>query len=53
MVSSERKKLVQVGEAMKALAFPFKYEFVFIPYLPPSLIDYLNAPMPFLMGIEE
>jgi hypothetical protein len=26
---------------------------VFIPYLPRSLIDYLNAPMPFLMGIEE
>lgn len=41
MVSKDRKRLVQVGEAIKALAFPFKYEFVFIPFLPPSLIDYL------------
>jgi len=41
MVSHDRKKLVQVGEAIKALAFPFKYEFVYVPYLPPSLIDYL------------
>ena len=41
MVSADRKKLVQVGEAIKALVFPFKYEFVFVPYLPASLIDYL------------
>jgi hypothetical protein len=41
MVSSDKKKLVQVGEAIKSLTFPFKYEFVFIPYLPTSLIDYL------------
>lgn len=41
MVSRDKRKLVQVGEAIKALAFPFKYEFVFIPYLPASLVDYL------------
>jgi hypothetical protein len=41
MVSRDRRKLVLVGEAIKALVFPFKYEFVFIPYLPKSLIDYL------------
>jgi len=41
MVSSDKKKLVLVGEAIKMLVFPFKYEFVFIPYLPPSLVDYL------------
>ncbi len=41
MVSVDRTRLVQVGEAIKALVFPFKYEFVFIPYLPPSLVDFL------------
>ncbi len=53
MISSDKKKLVQVGEAIKALTFPFKYEFINIPYLPPSLIDYVNAPLPFLIGIES
>lgn len=53
MVSSDKKRLIQVGEAIKALAFPFKYEFTYVPYLPPSLIDFLGAPMPFLMGIED
>jgi DENN (AEX-3) domain len=53
MVSTDKKKLIQVGEALKSLAFPFKYEFTYVPYLPPSLIDFLGAPMPFLMGIES
>jgi hypothetical protein len=52
MVSADKKRLIQVGEAIKALVFPFKYEFTYVPYLPPSLIDFLGAPMPFLMGIE-
>ena len=53
MISSDKKKLVQVGESIKALTFPFKYEFINIPYLPPTLIDYVNAPLPFLIGIES
>jgi hypothetical protein len=53
MVCKDRNKLVQVGEAIKSLIFPFKYEFIYVPYVPESLIDYLNAPVPFLMGVEE
>ena len=63
MVSKSKTNLVQVGEAIKSLIFPFKYEFIYVPYLPETLVDYLyvilnlksfrNAPVPFLMGIEE
>ena len=41
MVCSDRNKLVQVGEAIKSLVYPFKFELIYVPYLPPSLIDYL------------
>lgn len=41
MISKDRNKLVSVGEAIKSLIFPFKYEFIYVPYLPESLIDYL------------
>lgn len=64
MVSKFKSRLVSVGEAIKSLIFPFKYEFIYVPFLPDTLIDYLylihlnnhafrNAPVPFLMGIED
>jgi hypothetical protein len=41
MVSRDRNKLVQVGEAIKGLVYPFKFEMIYVPYLPAALIDYL------------
>lgn len=41
MISSNKQKLVEVGEAIKSLIFPFKYEFIYVPYLPETLVDYL------------
>ena len=41
MVSKSKTNLVQVGEAIKSLIFPFKYEFIYVPYLPETLVDYL------------
>lgn len=49
---------------MRILVFPFKFEFIYVPFLPAILMDYLyiglnclyvyrNAPVPYLMGIEE
>jgi len=41
MVSKSKQKLVEAGEAIKALIFPFKFEFIYVPFLPESLVDYL------------
>ena len=32
--------------------YPFQWEHVYIPLLPLTLLDYLQAPVPFLMGIH-
>lgn len=37
-------------EALLALLYPFKWPFLYIPVLPKSLIDILQAPQPFLIG---
>lgn len=41
MVSKNKSKLVEIGEAIKSLIFPFKFEFIYVPFLPESLVDYL------------
>jgi hypothetical protein len=35
------------------LLYPFEWQHIFIPLLPPSLLSYLCAPMPFLVGIHS
>ena len=36
-----------------AILFPFTWQHVYIPILPARLLDILQAPVPFLMGIDE
>jgi hypothetical protein len=35
------------------LLHPFKFQHVYIPVMPYSLVDYLEAPTPFLMGLHS
>jgi len=35
------------------LVYPFSVQCVYIPIMPPSLCEYLEAPTPFIMGIHE
>jgi len=37
--------------AIKHMVYPLDWQHIFIPILPETLIDYLCAPMPFLIGI--
>jgi len=48
------KTLPQVSSCMNALAsliYPFAWQYVFIPILPKQLIEFVEAPMPFLIGV--
>ena len=45
--------LTMAAETLCALLFPFSWQHVYIPILPARLLDILQAPVPFLIGIDE
>lgn len=51
LVSKECSVLAPIAESLLSLLTPFKWKHIYIPYLPPSMLDYLGAPVPFLMGV--
>jgi hypothetical protein len=50
---SELSHITKISEALLSLIFPLEWPFVYIPLVPPSLVDYLHAPLPFVMGIHS
>ena len=48
--SKQVSLLVKCAEALRGLAHPLVWRHVYIPCLPISMVDYLDAPMPFIMG---
>ncbi|ETL39276.1 hypothetical protein L916_09352 [Phytophthora nicotianae] len=44
--------LTPICEALCALLFPFNWKHVFIPFLPVKLIEYLQAPVPYFIGLH-
>ena len=52
-ISSDLSLLAPCCEALMSLLWPFFWQHIYIPLLPPELIDYLEAPMPYIMGIHK
>ncbi|XP_031559820.1 myotubularin-related protein 13-like [Actinia tenebrosa] len=52
-MSSSYVLLTNATRAMLALMYPLKFSYVYIPILPSDLLDFLNAPTPFIMGVHE
>ncbi|KAF4039831.1 dDENN domain [Phytophthora infestans] len=50
--SSHQGLLTPICEALCALLFPFSWKHVFIPFLPVKLIEYLQAPVPYFIGVH-
>ena len=44
--------LNKCGEALIALLFPLCWQHVYVPLLPTQLLEYLSAPVPFIMGVH-
>ncbi|KAJ3593991.1 hypothetical protein NHX12_006323 [Muraenolepis orangiensis] len=42
-----------VAESITALMFPFQWQHVYVPILPASLLHFLDAPVPYLMGLQS
>ncbi|XP_066150244.1 DENN domain-containing protein 5B [Euwallacea fornicatus] len=49
--STDSQKLMVVAEGMTTLLFPFSWPHVYVPILPAELHHFLDAPVPFLMGL--
>lgn len=52
MVSENVTTLSECMHGVVALLYPFNWQQIFVPLLPNALLDYLTAPMPFLIGIH-
>lgn len=53
MVSEKLNRLSACVQAANTLIYPMHWQHIFIPLLPNTLIDYLTAPMPFLIGVPQ
>ena len=48
---SELHKFMLIAEAITSLLFPLHWQHVYVPILPSSLLHFLDAPVPFIMGV--
>jgi len=53
LYSVEYRKLMLVAEGISCLIFPFQWQHVYVPILPASLLHFLDAPVPFVMGLHH
>ncbi|CAL1286946.1 unnamed protein product [Larinioides sclopetarius] len=53
VTSKKLSRLSACVQAANALIYPMHWQHIFIPVLPKHLIDYLSAPMPFLIGVPS
>ena len=53
MTSSRLCRLTACIQAANSLIYPMYWQHIFIPVLPVHLLDYLSAPMPFLIGVPS
>ena len=53
VISSYSNILTFACEAILALCFPFTWDHIYIPILPSRMLSYLQAPVPFLVGINR
>ncbi|XP_028039187.1 DENN domain-containing protein 5B isoform X1 [Bombyx mandarina] len=50
--STDYNKLMLVSECMVSLLLPFTWAHVYVPILPAPLYHFLDAPVPFVMGLH-
>ncbi|XP_010177191.1 PREDICTED: DENN domain-containing protein 1B, partial [Mesitornis unicolor] len=52
ITSSKLSTLTACVHASAALLYPMYWQHIYIPVLPPHLLDYCCAPMPYLIGVH-
>ncbi|CAG0915928.1 unnamed protein product [Notodromas monacha] len=52
LFSRDFNRLFLIAECISALLFPFSWEHVYVPIVPASLMHFLDAPVPYIMGLQ-
>jgi hypothetical protein len=52
LISDHKALLTHAAVALISFLFPVCWKHVLVPILPKSMIDVLDAPVPFIIGIE-
>ncbi|XP_019939279.2 DENN domain-containing protein 1B isoform X2 [Paralichthys olivaceus] len=52
IIASKLSTLTSCVHALSAVLYPMYWQHIFIPVLPPHLLDYCCAPMPYLIGVH-
>lgn len=53
LLSSHCSILTPVAEALLSALFPFEWQGLYIPIMPYSMLDILDAPVPFVVGLDS
>ena len=53
LLSSQYALLTPVAEALVSLMFPFRWQGLYIPIIPYAMLDILDSPVPFLLGLHR
>jgi len=53
MLIPDLHRLMLVAESIVTLLFPFTWQHVYVPILPASLQHFLDAPVPYIMGLHH
>ncbi|XP_059151510.1 DENN domain-containing protein 1C-like isoform X2 [Physella acuta] len=53
MTSKKLSRLTACIHAAEGLLYPMHWQHLYIPILPAHLIDYISAPMPYLIGVHK
>jgi DENN (AEX-3) domain len=52
-ISSHLQMLTLASETVCSWMFPFNWHHILIPVLPARLLNYLQAPVPYIMGVHR
>lgn len=52
MVSNDTNRLSTCMHGCLALLYPFRWQQIYVPLLPKMFLDYVTAPMPFMLGVH-
>ncbi|CAN0556442.1 unnamed protein product, partial [Ectocarpus sp. 12 AP-2014] len=53
LVADKVRTLSCCVHAAMAMLYPFAWQHVFIPLLPTDMLEYVSAPMPFVIGVSQ
>ena len=53
IISKKLYRLTACVQAANSLIYPMSWQHLYIPILPKHLVDYLSAPMPYLIGVPQ